>query len=218
MTAERRLEKKELVALNSRPFDFFTGHVQGMTVAAGSLFLSSVHSEERVGLLFRLTLPALRLDGSATLYREPESLECVAEIDVDEHVGAVAYDGGETIICATWDAARFLFLDRTGRVLASRENCTDIAYQDMELRDGLLNCSGINRNARGDGRVDIFTLGGGSGGGAGGPVLSLVSSIHTPRISSSKSVSHEGMTFIERRLAFLPEDYPGTTLYTALTE
>lgn len=247
MNGPRRLRPEDLVSLINAPFEFFTGHVQGITVLGESLFFSSVDTEDRCGLVFRVSRKTFELEkmrririppdhyhpggiacaGDTVLvplaeYRphsrtvvlafDADSLKYEEAFRADDHLGAVARDARGTTICANWDAESFLFFDPDGNLLQRTPNSSGIAYQDMEFHGASLFCSGLVKADRSLGRVDEYAL---QVGSSGAMTVELLGSLEVSAAPTGKNGAHEGMTFLDGKLVFLPDDYPETRPYTA---
>lgn len=166
---------------------------------------------------------------------DPETLHYQELFRCNEHLGALVQLTDELLVGATWEAELFVFFRSDGTPAGTLRNQSGVAYQDMEYGDGVLYCSGVERENRRKGRLDSYTVdwhvGGAAAGGAersdapgsgdrsggiarnGAPTLHVRGSIGLPITPSGVSLAHEGMTFFGDELAFLPEDYPESRLY-----
>lgn len=247
MSQSRRLRAEDLVPVVDGPFAFFTGHVQGITVRGDSVFFSSVDTENRSGLIFRVSRKTFELEqmrririppdhyhpggiccaGNSILvplaeYRpnsrtvvlafDPVSMEYEEAFRADDHLGAVARDARGTTVCANWDAESFLFFDPDGSLVKKTPNSSGIAYQDMEFHRDSLFCSGLVKADRSLGRVDEYAL---REEASGGVSVELIGSLEVPAAPTGKNGAHEGLTFLDGKLLFLPDDYPDTRPYSA---
>jgi len=87
MTEPRRVRPEDIVPLVDVPFGFFTGHVQGITVRGESLFFSSVDTEDRSGLIFRISRKTFELEQMRRIRIPPDHY----------HPGGIAC-AGDTIL------------------------------------------------------------------------------------------------------------------------
>src|SRR6056297_1731380 len=79
----RDIRFKDVTPVKKEPFDFFTGHVQGITVHGDSFFLSSVDTHNSKGMLFKIDFNDLRLIKNISLCNTP----------LQYHVGGITMFG-----------------------------------------------------------------------------------------------------------------------------
>ncbi len=70
------------------PLRFFTGHVQGITASTSHLFFSSVHTENRSGMIFRLHRHTLELELSRSVEVRQQRF----------HPGGLSMDGDRLLV------------------------------------------------------------------------------------------------------------------------
>ena len=125
----------------------------------------------------------------------PEDLSVQVRFEVEDHIGAVARDGGR-VIGATWDAEEFYVWDLEGKLLETRKNPTGVAYQDCKAISGHLMCCG------GD-VVDWIDL----------ETWQLKRRFPVGRSMQGHSLSREGVSLLGDRLFLMPDDGLGCRFY-----
>jgi hypothetical protein len=103
-----------------------------------------------------------RPDSKAIIYRvNPETLEAESVFRVDDHIGAVACESGDTLLGVSWGSRRFYRWDiEDGKTLLQKINPSFyVDYQDcVGLGTAGVVCSGLKVHTRPSG--ERFTLGG----------------------------------------------------------
>jgi hypothetical protein len=173
---------------------------EGNRIHPGGIFLQ----EDR--LLVPLA-PTRNQGDTFILALDPATLSKEHLFTVATHIGAVAFDGANTIFGADFDTRRLFVWDVAGRERAVIPNPTTIAYQDMEWYRERLYCSGVEKRDRSLGRVDVFAYDDAS------RTIVLERSVVLPRIAPRTNLGREGMTIYNGSFFFLPEDDEQTTLY-----
>lgn len=146
----------------------------------------------------RSTTKLLKLDS--------ETLETLAELPIDDHIGALAADGEGNLYAANWDSRQIYRLDTNGQIHETIDSPTGVAYQDMELHGGLLYGTG---RARIDGRtvsvVDVLDPG----------KWQLVAryELRGERRTGGGDFGREGLSKLGDSFYLMPEDGPHTTVY-----
>lgn len=163
-----------------------------------------------VGRALWVPLAEYRPKSTATILRlDAVTLMTTASFTVDDHIGAIAFDGKDRLYAANWDSRQIYTFDTMGKQLDVINNPTDVRFQDMEYHDGVL--LGIGR-AEVDGKrlgtvvaidpesrevVDHWLLMGTTRGG-------------------DSNFGREGFSLWGDSFFALPEDGPDTTVYEFL--
>ncbi len=140
---------------------------------------------------------------------DPKTMEPVDAFVVNDHIGAVTTDGSNFIFGMNWDARAMYIWDITGKFLKKIPNKRNIAYQDIEYRNGIIYCSGIQIHTIWGGTVDLYRF------DDKNLTLTLEKSIPMPQLKRNKirSIASEGMTINNGYIYFIPEDFPQSRLY-----
>ncbi|MCX6609284.1 MAG: DUF6454 family protein [Acidobacteria bacterium] len=225
-TAER-LENWHELAMVSIQADLH--HVQGIDIEGNTLWVSSVDAKAGKGFLSKIETPSGRLiaqvevqqgkrihpggitldgdsiwipvaeydrDGPSTIERRnKKTLALESSFEVNDHIGCVA--AGKTfLIGGSWSSRTLYQWTKSGEQMLKVSNPIATSWQDLKMDGDLLMGSG--QISREQGAVDWVSI----------PEFKLVRRITTGATDRRFSYAHEGMTYRNGKLYFLPEDAP----------
>jgi hypothetical protein len=163
-----------------------------------------------VGRALWVPLAEYRPKSTSTILRlDAVTLMPTASFEVDDHIGAIAFDGEDRLYGANWDSRQIYTYDSAGKQLDVINNPTGIRFQDMEWHDGRL--LGIGRTEVGGQRLGVVV--------AFDPESREV---HERWLLTGKTrggdanFGREGFTVWQNSFFALPEDGPNTTVYEFL--
>ncbi len=137
---------------------------------------------------------------------DPLTLEEIAALPCDDHLGGLASDGDETLWGVNWDSRQFYVYRTNGQMVASHDNPTGVAYQDLKWRAGWLVCGGQWRSPKGPlAVVDVIDP----------QTWQCVARYHPGGkvASGGQNFCREGCAWFDGDLYLLPEDGPRTRVY-----
>lgn len=211
------------------PIEADLHHVQGIDVEGNLLWVSSVDAKAGKGYLTLLDLPSgkilkqvevqqgkrihpggIMLDGESVWIpvaeydrdgptnmerRNKRTLALESSFEVADHIGCIAV-GKSTLIGGSWSCRTLYQWTKDGKQLLKRDNPIATAWQDLKMDGDLLMGSGpVNRD---QGAVEWLSV----------PSFEQVRRITTHKTDRNLTFSHEGMTYRNGKLFFLPEDAP----------
>lgn len=127
--------------------------------------------------------------------RNKRTLALEAQFRVNDHIGCLAVSKNR-LYGGNWDSRQIYEWTLNGRELARRNRVSDVSYQDIKLRHGVLVGSGIRAN--GTGAVDFLDL----------RTLTAKRTVEFSKTDRGVLYTHEGMDFDDKRFYMLPEDAP----------
>ncbi|MEP7367478.1 MAG: DUF6454 family protein [Acidobacteriota bacterium] len=204
-------------------------HVQGIDIEGGLLWVSSVDAKAGKGYLSllhvrsgkllrqvevqegkRIHAGGLQLDGDSVWLpvaeydrdgpttiqrRNKRTLALESSFEVNDHIGCVAAGPG-TLMGGNWDSRIVYTWSKDGRELARHPSPSAANFQDLKLDGPLLIGSGnLSREA---GAVEWWNP----------ATWKMMRRITTGKTDRGLPFTHEGMTWRQGRLYFLPEDAP----------
>ena len=225
-TAERIESWRELEIIAIPP-DLH--HVQGIDIEGNTLWVSSVDANAGKGFLSKIEIPSGRLlaqvevqqgkrihpggitldgdsiwipvaeydrDGPTSIERRNKNtLALESSFEVNDHIGCIA--AGKTfLIGGSWSSRTLYQWTKSGQQLLRAPNPITTSWQDLKMDGSLLIGSG--QITREQGAVEWVTI----------PDFKLVRRVSTGATDRNLSYAHEGMTYRNGKLYFLPEDTP----------
>ncbi len=204
-------------------------HVQGIDTEGNFLWISSVDAKAGKGFLSKVDTPSGRLlaqvevqqgkrihpggitldgdsiwipvaeydrDGPTTIERRNKNtLALESSFEVDDHIGCIA--ASKTfLIGGSWSSRTLYQWTKSGQQLLKAPNPITTSWQDLKMDGGLLMGSG--QITRQQGAVEWVSI----------PDFQPVRRILTSATDRNLSYAHEGMTYRNGKLYFLPEDFP----------
>lgn len=127
--------------------------------------------------------------------RNKRTLALEAQFRVNDHIGCIAVSKNR-LYGGNWDSRQIYEWTLNGRELARANRVSDVSYQDIKLRHGVLVGSGIRAN--GTGAVDFLDL----------RTLTAKRTVEFSKTDRGVLYTHEGMDFDDKRFYMLPEDGP----------
>ena len=143
---------------------------------------------------------------STVLKLNPQTLETFSSFTVDDHLGATASDGEETVWGVNWDSRQVYFFDLAGKLLEKRDNPTGVAYQDIDYWDGMLFACGATK-------IDDKRLAVVDGLDPKTCELQTRYELRGESQSGDNNFSREGFAKLYGDFYLLPEDGPQSTVY-----
>ncbi len=204
-------------------------HVQGIDTEGNTLWVSSVDAKAGKGFLSKIETSSGRLlaqvevqqgkrihpggitldgdsiwipvaeydrDGPTSIERRNKnSLALEWSFEVDDHIGCIA--ASKTfLIGGSWSSRTLYQWTKSGQQLLKAPNPITTSWQDLKMNGDLLMGSG--QITRQQGAVEWVSI----------PDFQLVRRILTSATDRNLSYAHEGMTYRNGKLYFLPEDFP----------
>ncbi len=135
-------------------------------------------------------------DGPTTIERRNKhTLALETSFEVNDHIGCIAA-GKSFLIGGSWSSRTLYQWTKSGQQLLKAPNPITTSWQDLKMDGDLLMGSG--QITRQQGAVEWVSI----------PDFKLVRRILTGATDKNFSYAHEGMTYRNGKLYFLPEDFP----------
>lgn len=204
-------------------------HVQGIDIEKNTVWVSSVDAKAHKGYLTKLELGSGKLlaqvelqqgdrihpggitldgdsvwvpvaeydrDGPTTIERRNKnSLQLEASFEVQDHIGCIAASK-ERLVGGSWGSRTIYQWTKEGKQLDRRQNPQATEWQDLKMDGDLLIGSGHIAGKLG--ASEWVSL----------PELKLVRRVALGETDRGRSFAHEGMTYRNGKLYYLPEDGP----------
>jgi hypothetical protein len=211
------------------PIEANLHHVQGIDVEGDILWVSSVDAKAGKGYLSLISLPSgklqaqvevqsgkrihpggITLDGDSIWIpvaeydrdgptnierRNKQTLALESSFEVADHIGCIAA-GKSMLVGGSWDSRTLYQWSKDGKQIAKTPNPHRTSWQDLKMDgDLLMGSGGLGRE---QGAVEWMSV----------PGYEVKRRIVTHKTDRNVTYSHEGMTFRQGKLYFLPEDAP----------
>jgi len=150
---------------------------------------------------------------SSVLCLDPQTLAVRSSFEVADHIGALAAPGNR-LVGLNWDSREIYLWDSSGRELDRGPSPFGVAYQDCKALDpGVILCSGLKSMAKVlflRGVVDRIQVDPDSVPG----FRLLERSLIRERSQSGHLLTREAMDFYRGMFYFIPDDFPGASVYS----